>query len=164
MESIVAKSLELQRQAHRLLFLEDDAPMYSDVFTRQNGAVLSLSNELYSLWRAAGSIIPEEEADVCLSLLMGYNATIYDDGDKQARIQEVLDRCWHILERLPSSLLKVRLLTYCYAEVYDDGLAEEAHAIMDGWRKDSLAPEEREMIELLRGIEENPYPWVEVEE
>ena len=56
MESIVAKSLELQRQAHRLLFLEDDAPMYSDVFTRQNGAVLSLSNELYSLWRAAGSI------------------------------------------------------------------------------------------------------------
>ena len=136
MESIVAKSLELQRQAHHLLFLEDDAPMYSDVFTRQNGAVLSLSNELYSLWRAAGSIIPEEEADVCLSLLMGYNATIYDDGDKQARI----------------------------AEVYDDGLAEEAHAIMDGWRKDSLAPEEREMIELLRGIEENPYPWVEVEE
>lgn len=68
----------------------------------------------------------EEQAHVCLALLMGYNASFIDYGEKQQHIQEVLDRCWDLLDVLPASLLKLRLLTACYGEVFDEPLADEA--------------------------------------
>ena len=86
MESFTTKALELQRLAHQLLFFEEDASLYSDDFCRQNRTVLTLSDTLYSLWNTAGSLMPEEDAEVCLALLMGYNATIYGDSNKQEHI------------------------------------------------------------------------------
>ena len=164
MESLKVKSLELQRQAHQLLFIEDDAPIYSDVFCRQNHTILALSDALFSLWSTSAALSPEEDAEICLSLLMGYNATIYDNGDKQTHIQQVLDRCWDVLDLLPASLLKARLLTYCYAEVYDEELSGEAHCIMNSWKHRDLTAEEQEVISLLENVEGNPYPWTEIEE
>lgn len=104
----------------------------------------------------------EEEANLCLALLMGYNATIYNDGDKEQKKQAVLDRIYPILEQLPASLLKARLLTYTYGEVYEESLLKEVHAIVDGWDKSTLIAEQLEAMEELKNIEENPYPFEEI--
>ncbi len=73
--------------------------------------------------------------------------------------QSVLDRTYDVLEHLPASLLKVRLLTYCYGENYEEGMLQEARAIMDKWDRAALTSEQKEIIEELKNIEENPYPF-----
>lgn len=101
----------------------------------------------------------EEEAELCLSILVALNATFYDNGRKQQYIQRLLDRCLNVLDKLPDSLLKVRLLTYCYSEVYEEKLAAEAHSIINTWDMASLTPEQKEIIGELKNMEENQYPF-----
>ena len=91
---------------HRKTKGADGEPVYSDNFCRLNKEVLVKSDSLFS----AQSSDVEEEANLCLALLMGYNATIYDDGDKEQKKQAVLDRIYPILEQLSASLFKVHLL------------------------------------------------------
>ena len=85
-------------------------------------------------------------------------------GDKEQKKQEILVRACDVLERLPDSLLKVRLLTYCYGETYEEALLQSARKIVDGWGQASLTSEQIEAVEELRNIEENPYPWEYVDE
>lgn len=160
MNDLTSRALELQHAAHELMYLGmDGEPVYSDTFCRLNKEVLVKSDSLFS----AQSSDVEEEANLCLALLMGYNATIYDDGDKEQKKQTILNRICHVLEHLPVSLLKVRLLTYCYGEIYEEVLLQEAYAIIEGWNKDNLTSEQTAIIEELKNIEENPYPFEEVE-
>lgn len=160
MNSLLSRALELQHAAHELMYLGmDGEPVYSDTFCWLNKEVLVKSDSLFF----AQSSDVEEEANLCLALLMGYNATIYDDGDKEQKKQMVLNRICHVLEHLPVSLLKVRLLTYCYGEIYEEVLLQEAYAIIEGWNKDNLTSGQTEIIEELKNIEENPYPFEEVE-
>ena len=95
---------------------------------------------------------------------MGYTASFIDHGEKQEHVQEVLNRCWNILDALPASLLKLRLLTACYGEVYDEPLADESRKIIASWDGVSLTSEQQEAIEEFRNVVENPYPWEEMEE
>ena len=125
-----------------------------------NKEVLVESDSLF----AAKSSGIEEEANLCLALLMGYNATIYDNGDKREKKQAVLDRICNILKQLPPSLLKVRLLAFCYGEIYEESLLQEAYGIIDGWDKATLNSEQTEIIEELKNIADNPYPFEEIEE
>ena len=160
MNDLTSRALELQHAAHELMYLGmDGEPVYSDTFCRLNKEVLVKSDSLFS----AQSSDVEEEANLCLALLMGYNATIYDDGDKEQNKQTILNRICHVLEHLPVSWLKVRLLTYCYGEIYEEVLLQEAYAIIEGWNKDNLTSGQTEIIEELKNIEENPYPFEEVE-
>lgn len=160
MNDLTSRALELQHAAHELMYLGmDGEPVYSDTFCWLNKEVLVKSDSLFF----AQSSDVEEEANLCLALLMGYNATIYDDGDKEQKKQMVLNRICHVLEQLPASLLKVRLLTYTYGEVYEEVLFQEAYAIIEGWNKDNLSSEQTEIIEELKNIEENPYPFEVVE-
>lgn len=160
MNDLTSRALELQHAAHELMYLGmDGEPVYSDTFCRLNKEVLVKSDSLFS----AQSSDVEEEANLCLALLMGYNATIYDDGDKEQKKQTILNRICHVLEHLPVSLLKVRLLTYCYGEIYEEVLLQEAYAIIEGWNKDNLTSGQTEIIEELKNIEENLYPFEEVE-
>ena len=160
MNDLTSRALELQHAAHELMYLGmDGEPVYSETFCRLNKEVLVKSDSLFS----AQSSDVEEEANLCLALLMGYNATIYDDGDKEQKKQMVLNRICHVLEQLPASLLKVRLLTYTYGEVYEEVLFQEAYAIIEGWNKDNLTSEQTAIIEELKNIEENPYPFEVVE-
>lgn len=146
MNDLTSRALELQHAAHELMYLGiDGEPVYSDTFCRLNKEVLVKSDSLFS----AQSSDVEEEANLCLALLMGYNATIYDDGDKEQKKQMVLNRICLVLEQLPASLLKV--------------LFQEAYAIIEGWNKDNLTSEQTEIIEELKNIEENPYPFEVVE-
>ena len=161
MNSLLSRALELQRIAHELMcFGMDGTPVYSDTFCRLNKEVLVLSDSLFPV-QGSGT---EEEANVCLALLMGYNATIYDNGDKEQKKQIALNRACEVLGRLPASLLKVRLLAYTYGEVYEESLLQEAHTIVDSWDKEAMITEQVEAVKELRNIEENPYPFKEVEE
>ena len=161
MNDLTSRALELQHAAHELMYLGMDGnPVYSDTFCRLNKEVLVKSDSLFF----AQSSDVEEEANLCLALLMGYNATIYDDGDKEQKKQTALNRACEVLGRLPASLLKVRLLAYTYGEVYEESLLQEAHAIIDGWGKEVMTAEQVELVKELRNIEENPYPFEEVED
>lgn len=156
MNSLLSRALELQHAAHELMYLGmDGEPIYSDTFCRLNKEVFVKSNSLFS----SKSSDIEEEANLCLALLMGYNATIYDYGDKDQKKQSVLDRAYTILEQLPTSLLKVRLLTYCYGEIYEEALLQEARVIIGQWDKNALTSEQTEIMEELKNIEENQYPF-----
>ena len=138
MNDLTSRALELQHAAHELMYLGMDGnPVYSDTFCRLNKEVLVKSDSLFS----AQSSDVAEEANICLALLMGYNATIYDDGDKEQKKQTALNRACEVLGRLPASLLKVRLLAYTYGEVYEESLLQEAHAIIDGWGKEVMTAE-----------------------
>ena len=161
--SLSDETLTLQRAAHDLMYLGmDGSPVYSDDLSRRNGEVYRLTTALYNSG-VQGSTV-EEQANVCLALLMGYNASFIDHGEKQEHVQEVLNRCWDILEALPASLLKLRLLTACYGEVYDEPLVGEARKIIASWDEESLTPEQQEAIEEFQNVVDNPYPWEYIEE
>ena len=154
-----SNSSSLFSLAHDLLtYGLDGSPIYADQFTRLNRDVYERAIELYNIHGATA----EEEAELCLGLLVAFAATIYDNGCKQEYIQNVLDRSWEVLPKLSPSLLKVRLLTYCYSECYDEELAKEAHVIINTWNKAELTLEQAEVIEELQNFEENPYPFEEV--
>lgn len=156
MNSLLSRALELQHAAHELMYLGmDGEPIYSDTFCRLNKELLVKTDSLFS----SQSSNIEEEANLCLALLMGYNATIYDYGDKGQKKQAVLDRIYNVLEKLPASLLKVRLLTYTYGEIYEESMLQEVHSIINNWNKSALTIEQIEVIEELKNIEENPYPF-----
>lgn len=154
------KTEELQQLAQKSLYLGlDGDPIYAEHFSRLNKEIQILSDALYSV----KGDTPEEEAGICLALLMGYNATIYSDKDKEAKKQSILDRAWEVLEQLPPSLLKCQLLTYCYGEVFEEELAQEAHAIIDSWQGRELTAKEQEVVKNLRNLEENQYPYSDFE-
>lgn len=142
--------------AHSLLTLgQDGSPIYVDSFTRLNRDVYESALNSYG---KHGST-PEAEAELCLGLLVAFNATMYDNGHKQEYIQKVLERSLDVLPLIPASLLKVRLLTYCYGEIYEQELNKEVHVIIKSWDISRLTFEQQEAIEELKNIEENPYPW-----
>lgn len=150
----------LRQLSYELLHLGiDGTPIYSDCFCQLNKAVLAQSDTLFSV-KATTS---EEEATICLVLLNGYNATIYDHGDKEQKKQAILDRSWSVLDQLSDSLLKCQLLVTCYGEVYEEELAQEAHSIISSWGMRELSEEEKEIIEVLKNLEENQYPNSEIE-
>ena len=155
--------VSLQRAAHELMYLGmDGSPVYSDDLSRRNGEVYRLTTALYNSG-VKGSTV-EEQANVCLALLMGYNDSFVDHGEKQIHVQEVLNRCWNILDSLPASLLKLRLLTACYGEVFDDPLADEARTIIASWDSASLTPDQQEAIAEFQNVVDNPYPWEYIDE
>lgn len=142
-------SSQLYACSYELRYLGvDGSPIYAEKFRKLNTEVIQLLNELYPL--KANST--HEEASVCLSLLMGFSSTIYSLRGQEAKLQSVLDRSYALLQKLEGSLLKCRLLLYCYAEVKDKALMEEAREIIMSWGGRELTEEEKEMMEMYNGI------------
>ena len=161
--SLSEEAITLQRAAHELMYLGmDGSPVYSDDLSRRNGEVYRLTMALYRSGVKGTTI--EEQANVCLALLKGYSASFIDHGEKQQHVQEVLRRCWDTLDFLPSSLLKLRLLTACYGEVFDEPLADEGRSIIASWSVASLTAEQQEAVDEFQNVVDNPYPWEELEE
>ena len=132
----------LRQLTHELLYLGmDGEPIYVDRFRQLNSDVYNQAEALY--WQKARN--DEEEATLCVTLLKAYSATIYDRGDKGEKVQILLDRSWEVLNKISDSLLKCQLLVACYGETFDEELAKEARAIMDGWG-DSLTVEQQELL------------------
>ncbi|WP_288241566.1 UpxZ family transcription anti-terminator antagonist [uncultured Bacteroides sp.] len=132
----------LRQLTHELLYLGmDGEPIYADRFRQLNSDVYNQAEALY--WQKARN--DEEEATLCVTLLKAYSATIYDRGDKGEKVQILLDRSWEVLNKISDSLLKCQLLVACYGETFDEELAKEVCAIMDGWG-DSLTVEQQELL------------------
>ena len=132
----------LRQLTHELLYLGmDGEPIYADRFRQLNSDVYNQAEALY--WQKARN--DEEEATLCVTLLKAYSATIYGRGDKGEKVQILLDRSWEVLNKISDSLLKCQLLVACYGETFDEELAKEARAIMDGWG-DSLTVEQQELL------------------
>jgi hypothetical protein len=160
--SLFEEAINLQRAAHELMYLGmDGSPIYSDDLSRRNGEVYRLTAALYG--SSARGTTTEEQANVCLALLKGYSASFIDHGEKLQHVQEVLRRCWDTLDSLPSSLLKLRLLTACYGEVFDEPLADEGRSIIASWSVASLTAEQQEAVDEFQNVVDNPYPWEEME-
>ena len=82
MNTLTSQIEQLQSLAHELLYLGvDGAPISTDHFRQLYKDVLAQSDAL-SPQRGA---TPEEEAYICLALLMGSNATLYNQGDKEEK-------------------------------------------------------------------------------
>ena len=160
--SLSEEAITLQRAAHELMYLGmDGSPVYSDDLSRRNGEVYRLTMALYRSGVKGTTI--DEQANVCLALLKGYNASFIDHGEKLQHVQEVLRRCWDTLDSLPSSLLKLRLLTACYGEGFDEPLADEGRSIIASWSVASLTAEQQEAVDEFQNVVDNPYPWEEME-
>lgn len=149
----------LRQLTHELLYLGmDGEPIYADCLYQLNSEVYSHAEALHG----EKSVNDEEEATLCITLLKAYSATIYNHGDKEEKIQEVLDRSGKVLGKLPDSLLKCQLLVACYGETFDEGLAGEAHKIMNGWG-DSLTAEQQYISDELQNVENDSYLHVNTE-
>lgn len=144
---------ELQSISHELLYLGvDGTPIYTDRFCQLNTEVFRLSESLFD----RKGETDEEEASLCLALLMGYRATAYSDSNKEAKIQEILDRAFIVLDHLGDSVLKCRLLISCYGEVFDEELIEEIRRIVEGWGGGrQLSSEEETVVEALKELEDS---------
>lgn len=140
----------LHEVSHRLLSLgEDTGYVYADELSRLNHEVRVLID---AVWRRKGKD-SVQEAELCLAVLMGYNACMYANPSDRKKRASILERSCRVLEQLPDSLLKCRLLTYCYGEVYDDELAAQAHAIIRHWGGREYTKEEKEVADTLSLLE-----------
>lgn len=149
----------LRQLTHELLYLGmDGEPIYADRLYLLNSEVYSQAEALHG--EKAGN--DDEEAALCVTLLKAYSATIYNHGDKEEKVQEVLDRSGKVLGKISDSLLKCQLLVACYGETLDEELAQEAREIIDSWIP-SCTDDQQVIIDELKEIENNPYSHVDIE-
>lgn len=81
------ETFALQRAAHELMYLGmDGSPVYSDDLSRRNGEVYRLTTALYN--SGAKGSTTEEQANVCLALLMGYSASFIDHGENRSMFRK----------------------------------------------------------------------------
>lgn len=149
----------LQLTARKLLHIGDETGcVYVDDLSLLNQEIHELINSLHNKKGKSA----DQEAALCLALLMGYAVSIYASPSDEKKKQAILNRSCSVLDKLPSSLLKCQLLAYCYGEVYEEELALEAHSIIDSWGNRLYTEEEKEVVETLRVMESYPYPSWEV--
>jgi len=149
----------LRQLTHELLYLGmDGEPIYADRFHQLNSDIYQQAEALYRK-KAQND---EEEAVLCVTLLKAYYATIYNHGDKDSKVQELLNRSWEVLGKIPDSLLKCQLLVACYGETFDEELVKEVRAIINGWG-DSLTVEQQNLLNELQDIEGHLYLHINVE-
>ena len=80
--------------------------IYADDLSLLNKSIHDRINELYSQHGRT----PEQEAALCLALLMGYSVSQYANPEDESKKQTVLLRTRNILSLLPPSSLKEDLL------------------------------------------------------
>jgi len=155
-----AQASQLQKKVFELYRIgEQESPLYFEEYCRLSKEIFDLSEDLFS-YRGSTS---EEEALLCVALLMGYTITVYNYGDKEEKKQEILRRALELWENLPDGLLKCQLPTYCYGEVFEAELAREAWRIIRSWKGRELSEEEKWIRETLEHMESHPYPAAYIE-
>lgn len=142
----------LYQKTHRLIAMSADSlPVYHDKVASLSREIM---HEVAMLLPLRGQSV-QEEAEICLVLLMAYNTSIYAPIDRWRHAQEILNRAQTILPLLGDSPLKVKLLAWCFAEVEDEALLEEARSIIDSWDPRHRDTEQLEAIGELELFEEN---------
>lgn len=87
--------------------------VYSDDLAQLNKSIHDLINELYS--QRCETV--EQEAALCLAILMGYSVSMYANSEDEVQKQSILERAKKLLRVLSPSLLKKQLFTI-YFELY----------------------------------------------
>lgn len=96
----------LQRMADSLLFTNCSRNnLYSDELAALNHSIHQQIDELYPL---RGKTV-EQDASLCLAILMGYSVSMYANPDDERKKQTVLKRSQKLLESLSPCLLKEQL-------------------------------------------------------
>ena len=136
---------ELREKAEKLAYMQDDGEYsYIDKYKEVTSWIYKTCRNLI---RHRGEN-DEEEAEICLAVLIGYSTTIRDSKN----IRRSIDRAYQVLPRLVPSLLKCQLLIYCYIEACDESLVREAKLIIDTWKEDEMGKEEQKTRELLENL------------
>lgn len=144
---ILAKARALRVKCYRHMFLLDGETGDSMEMFRQTLSWVSATCKELLLYHSREAT---EEAELCLSVLVGYNVTIRHDGN----IRSAVERAVLLLPSLPDEAhLKAHLLVYLYDETGDITYADEAHELMAAWPSDSLTQEDRWVQESFRNIE-----------
>ena len=93
---------------HKLLPAGSDmGNIYADDLSFLNKSIHDQMNELYSQHGRT----PEQEATLCLALLMGYSVSLYANPEDELKKHTVLLRTRNILPLRPPSSLKEHLLS-----------------------------------------------------
>jgi len=144
---VIKKAKELQRVAYRVVYCQDDDEYsYLDKYIEVTSWISCGCKELLHVKGKTD----EEEAEICLAVLVGYSAIIRNDKN----VQKALDRAFKVLPSMSASFIKYQLLIYCYAETYERRLADEAKEIMKFWMGGALNREEKRIQEFLKDLEE----------
>ena len=105
------KIFHLHNQAHRLLHIEcSGSYLYADDLAQLNKDIHNEMNELYPLHGST----PEQDASLCLALLLGYSVSLYASLEDDLKREHILSRSLELLETLPPSPL-----IYCLQRVYE---------------------------------------------
>ena len=124
---LITKAKELRRVAERLAYFEDDGEYsYIDKYKEVLSWIYRSCRELIRFHGENN----EEEAEICLSVLIGYSTTVRNAKN----IQRAIDRAYRVLPRLESSLLKCQLLVYCYIEAWRKTIRDTCHSRRNGSR------------------------------
>lgn len=95
------------------LLLPDGSNMgsvYSDDLALLNKSIHDQINELYI---QQGETV-EQEAALCLSILMGYSVSMYANSEDEVQKQSIWRRSKKLLQVLPPSLLQQQLSAVCH--------------------------------------------------
>ena len=102
---------KLQNTVHALLHKSNYMEgVYVDDLTRLNNEIHEQINDLYPCHGKTA----EQEAALCLSLLMGYSVSMYANSEDEAKKKTVLRRSQKILKNQLPSPLKIQLHTIYY--------------------------------------------------
>lgn len=100
----------LLSSVHRLLPLGSDmGVVYTDDFSELNHTICHQINELYPL---RGETM-EQDASLCLALLLGYSVSMYANPADETKKHSVLLRSEKLLRNLSPCLLKEQLSGIC---------------------------------------------------
>ena len=100
----------LQEMADRLLHIgERDGDAYTDNLSLLNQQIHEGINELFPLKGGTD----EQEATLCLALLMGYSVSIYANPEDEVKRKIVWGRSKIIIKKLPPTSLRFQLLALC---------------------------------------------------
>lgn len=95
------------------LLLPDGSNMgyvYSDDLALLNNRIHDQIDELYS---QRGETV-EQEAALCLAILMGYSVSMYADPEDESQRQNILYRSQRLLDNIPSFSLRQQLSEICH--------------------------------------------------
>ena len=73
----------------------------------------SIHKQINDLYSQRGKT-PEQDATLCLTILQGYNVSMYANPEDEDRKRSVLQRSLTLLDVLPPSLLKQQLSAVCH--------------------------------------------------
>lgn len=83
--------------------------VYSEDLAQLNKSIHDQINELYS---QRGENV-EQEAALCLAILVGYSVSMYANSEDEVQKQSVLERSIKLLQVLSPSFLKQQLFEIC---------------------------------------------------